>query len=144
NKSPEERLIELIAKSVAPASWAWEDGKGTIDYFPVSQALVVNQTADIHEQIAELLETLRHFKSKNVGCTEKRACMLGCGMPCGKVAGSEVQVTGLLKACRLALTCGDHSKACELARQAQALDAARVAADPVAYKMHLLALRRDA
>jgi hypothetical protein len=57
--------------------------------------------------------------------------------------GLDRQVSGLMKACHLALSCGKHVYAAELARQANALDPARVAADPVVYKMHLLALNRD-
>src|SRR5262249_19850765 len=46
---------------------------------------------------------------------------------------------GLMKACRLAAEAGDMSRAADLARQAHALDPARVEADPLVYKMHLLA-----
>jgi hypothetical protein len=66
-----------------------------------------------------------------------------CGMRCGPVPGVAQQVTGLMKACRLALGCGEYAKAQQLAREAHALDAERVAADPVVCKVHLLALKRD-
>jgi hypothetical protein len=57
--------------------------------------------------------------------------------------GVHEQVEGLMQACRLAAEAGHHAKAAELARQAYALDAERVMADPLVYKMHLLALKRD-
>ncbi len=54
--------------------------------------------------------------------------------------GIEQQVKGLMKACRLLMNEGLHEQAAELARQAFALDPERVAADPLIYKMHLLAV----
>ncbi len=57
--------------------------------------------------------------------------------------GVAEQVEGLMQACRLCAEAGRHAKAAELARQAYALDAERVMADPLVYKMHLLALKRD-
>ncbi len=56
-----------------------------------------------------------------------------------KPAGVEQQVSGLMKACRLLVNEGLHEQAAELARQAYALDPERVMADPLVYKMHLLA-----
>ncbi len=53
--------------------------------------------------------------------------------------GVEQQVGGLMKACHLLMNEGLHEQAAELARQAFALDPERVMADPLVYKMHLLA-----
>jgi hypothetical protein len=53
--------------------------------------------------------------------------------------GVEQQVNGLMKACRLLMNEGLHEQAAELARQAFAMDPERVMADPLIYKMHLLA-----
>jgi hypothetical protein len=53
--------------------------------------------------------------------------------------GVEQQINGLMKACRLLMSEGLHEQAAELARQAFALDPERVLADPLIYKMHLLA-----
>lgn len=60
-----------------------------------------------------------------------------------RARGVHEQVEGLMQACRLAAEAGHHAKAAELARQAYALDAERVMADPLVYKMHLLARKRD-
>lgn len=83
---------------------------------------------------------------EKAGGSKKEACSRGCGepdeVPC-QVAGVAVEVTGLLKACHLALGCGNYAKATQLAREAYALDAERVAADPVIYKMHLLTCKMD-
>lgn len=54
-----------------------------------------------------------------------------------KQAGIEEQVTGLLKACYHAIEEGHFEKASDLARQAHALDAERVAGDPLMYKFGL-------
>jgi hypothetical protein len=69
-----------------------------------------------------------------------------CGSACPKCealhaehAGIEEQVNGLMKACYLALEEGRFDKAAELAREAHALDPARVEGDPLIYKMQLLA-----
>ena len=56
-----------------------------------------------------------------------------------KAPGVEQQVSGLMKACRLLVHEGLHAQAAELARQAFAMDPERVMADPLIYKMHLLA-----
>ncbi|MGH7172278.1 MAG: hypothetical protein ACRELG_18535 [Gemmataceae bacterium] len=53
--------------------------------------------------------------------------------------GVEPMVCGLMKACHLLMNQGMQHQAAELARQAYALDPQRVAADPLIYKMHLLA-----
>jgi hypothetical protein len=55
---PEEELIDLIRKTIQPISWRENGGRGTIDYFPTSQSLVVYQTPDIQKQIADLLAAL--------------------------------------------------------------------------------------
>ena len=70
------------------------------------------------------------------------ACCMPCEAPC-KVPGVDEEVTDLMKACHLALSCGRYAKAAQLAREASALDAKRVAADPIVYKMHILALKMD-
>jgi hypothetical protein len=71
-----------------------------------------------------------------------------CPAPCARAqalhamhhkAGIHEQVRGLMKACHLALAEGRHDKAADLARQAHALDPQTVEADPVVYKLHLLA-----
>jgi hypothetical protein len=54
-------------------------------------------------------------------------------------SGVEEQVRDLMKAYQLLMCEGLHEQAAELARQAFALDSERVMADPLFYKMHLLA-----
>jgi len=62
----EELLINLIQSTIAPDSWIDVGGKGTIKYFPIGLALVVNQTQDIQEQVADLLGALRRLQELEV------------------------------------------------------------------------------
>ncbi len=55
----EERLMSLIMEKVAPHTWSNVGGPGTVQYFPLGQALVVNQTQEVQEQVYELLQGLR-------------------------------------------------------------------------------------
>jgi RNA polymerase sigma-70 factor (ECF subfamily) len=57
-----ETLIRLITRSIKPASWDMMGGSGTIDYYPLGQALVVSQTPDVQEQIADFLAMLRRLR----------------------------------------------------------------------------------
>jgi hypothetical protein len=52
-------LIEVITKTVEPNSWATEGGAAAITYFAEGQSLVVSQSADVQEQVRQLLEELR-------------------------------------------------------------------------------------
>jgi hypothetical protein len=65
-KTCEADLIELIQTAVAPHTWAGAGGRGTLDYFPLGMTLVASQTADAHEQIADLLQTLRKVQDREV------------------------------------------------------------------------------
>jgi type II secretory pathway component GspD/PulD (secretin) len=62
----EETLIKLITSTVSPRSWTNMGGPGTIDYFPYSMALVINQSSDIQEQIQDLLASLRRLQDQEV------------------------------------------------------------------------------
>lgn len=62
----EDLLIKLVSNTVAPNSWDEMGGSGHIEYFPLGMALVVNQTPDIQEQIAELLTALRRLQDQEV------------------------------------------------------------------------------
>jgi type II secretory pathway component GspD/PulD (secretin)/tetratricopeptide (TPR) repeat protein len=62
----EDVLIKLITNTIAPQSWASVGGQGTIDFYPLGMALVINQTPDIQEQVAELLAALRRLQDQEV------------------------------------------------------------------------------
>jgi hypothetical protein len=59
----EDVLLRVITSTIEPNSWSEVGGKGTIQYFPLGMALVINQTQDIQEQIAYLLTALRRAQA---------------------------------------------------------------------------------
>ena len=67
-------IIEIATNAIAPESWSKAGGKGTIDFFPLGEAVVVCQTPDCQEQVAELLQALRLSIGKEVGgcCPEQQ------------------------------------------------------------------------
>jgi type II secretory pathway component GspD/PulD (secretin) len=62
----EEALINLITSTINPKSWAGMGGPGTIEYYPMSYGLVINQAPDIQEQVADLLTALRRLQDQEV------------------------------------------------------------------------------
>ncbi len=60
------QLIALIKNTISPSSWSDVGGPGTIDYFPLGMALVINQTLDIQEQVQQLLDALRKLQDLEV------------------------------------------------------------------------------
>jgi Flp pilus assembly secretin CpaC len=67
----EDMLIKLITNTIAPHSWAEQGGSGTIDFHPLTMALVVNQTPDIQDQIQDLLNALRRLIDQEVAVEVK-------------------------------------------------------------------------
>jgi len=57
--SLEEWLIRFITSTIAPDTWSDVGGEGTIEYYPLGLALIVNQTADVQEQIEDVLAAVR-------------------------------------------------------------------------------------
>lgn len=52
-------LISAIVRAVKPKSWSGNGGSAAIDYFPLTQSLVVKQTAAGHRQVRVAIRTLR-------------------------------------------------------------------------------------
>ena len=61
-----DTLIELITTTIAPQSWDEVGGPGSISGFDTNLSLVVSQTQEVHEQIADLLEQLRRLQDLQV------------------------------------------------------------------------------
>lgn len=57
-----EQLMKLITGMVRPYSWDGMGGAGKVEYFDLGSALVVNQTADVIKEVADLLEALRRLQ----------------------------------------------------------------------------------
>jgi hypothetical protein len=62
----EDRLIQVITSTIQPDSWAARGSRGTIDYFPLTMSLVINQTAGVQEQVANMLTALRRQQDLEV------------------------------------------------------------------------------
>ena len=61
-----DTLIELITTTIAPDSWDEVGGAGAIEPFPINLSLVISQTQEVHEQIADLLDQLRRLQDLQV------------------------------------------------------------------------------
>ncbi|HEX4130456.1 MAG TPA: hypothetical protein VHZ24_10450 [Pirellulales bacterium] len=59
-------LIELITGTIAPQTWSDVGGAGAVKEFAGNLSLVISQTQEVHEQIAELLEQLRRLQDLQV------------------------------------------------------------------------------
>jgi RNA polymerase sigma factor (sigma-70 family) len=51
-------LIRVIQGTIEPKTWSSKGGAGTIDYHPLTNALVINQSPEIQEKIQGFLETI--------------------------------------------------------------------------------------
>lgn len=67
----ESELMSLVQSSIAPQTWKEYDGAGTIEYYPLGMALVVNQTLEVQGEIRDLLTALRRLQEVEV-CIEMR------------------------------------------------------------------------
>ncbi|HEX5103905.1 MAG TPA: hypothetical protein VFV87_08855, partial [Pirellulaceae bacterium] len=61
-----DSLIELITTTISPDSWDEVGGPGSISGFDTNLSLVVSQTQEVHEQLADLLEQLRRLQDLQV------------------------------------------------------------------------------
>ncbi len=61
-----DSLIELITSTIAPTTWTESGGSGSIAPFETNLTLVVSQTQEVHEQIADLLQQLRRLQDLQV------------------------------------------------------------------------------
>ncbi|HZZ30306.1 MAG TPA: hypothetical protein VFE46_20070 [Pirellulales bacterium] len=61
-----DTLIDLITSTIAPQSWSEMGGPGTIQGYDTNLSLVVSQTQEVHEQIADLLAQLRKLEDLQV------------------------------------------------------------------------------
>jgi len=61
-----DTLIDLITSTISPQTWSEMGGPGTIQGFDTNLSLVVSQTQEVHEQIADLLVQLRKLQDLQV------------------------------------------------------------------------------
>jgi type II secretory pathway component GspD/PulD (secretin) len=60
------QLKKLVTSMVRPHTWEGLGGSGSIEYYDIGGALVVNQTADVILEVAQLLESLRRLQDLSV------------------------------------------------------------------------------
>ncbi len=61
-----DSLIDLIKSTVKPTTWDDVGGPGSIAPFETNLSIVVSQTQEVHEEIADLLEQLRRLQDLQV------------------------------------------------------------------------------
>jgi general secretion pathway protein D len=61
-----QSLIDLIQNTVAPQTWNTVGGQGAIQPFATNLSLVISQTQEVHEEIADLLVQLRRLQDLQV------------------------------------------------------------------------------
>ena len=66
SQTMEEMLIKLLTSTISPQAWNNMGGPGTIEYFPLTMSLVINQSPDIQEQVSDLLTALRRLQDQEV------------------------------------------------------------------------------
>src|SRR5204863_3496845 len=84
-KTVEADLIKKLTAAVEPTSWSGLGGQGTIEYFPVGMALVVNATPTVHRAIEKYLDDVRQiqdtqFQIKVVVATASDAALERMGL----------------------------------------------------------------
>jgi type II secretory pathway component GspD/PulD (secretin) len=71
NGTLERELIRLITNTIKPDSWMAQGGEGSIEYFPLGLALVINQSPEVIEEVERLLESLRKLQDLEVSIEVK-------------------------------------------------------------------------
>jgi beta-lactamase regulating signal transducer with metallopeptidase domain len=61
-----ESLVNLLETTIAPSSWSSAGGEGSIAISASNFSLIIRQTADIHEQIADIFEQLRRLQDVQI------------------------------------------------------------------------------
>jgi type II secretory pathway component GspD/PulD (secretin) len=70
-----DKLMELVKGAVAADTWRDVGGQGTIQYFPMGMALVINQAPEVQEEVKQLLDSLRKLQDLQVA-VELRAVLV--------------------------------------------------------------------
>jgi hypothetical protein len=65
-KTLEAQLIKSITTTVHPKSWKSAGGAGTLEYFPLGMALIVNAVPDVHKELAKYLDHVRQMNDLQI------------------------------------------------------------------------------
>lgn len=61
-----DTLMNLVQETISPDSWEEAGGPGRISPFPLNLSLIVSQTQEVHQQLADLLAQLRRLQDLQV------------------------------------------------------------------------------
>ena len=61
-----QSLIDLIQTTVVPDTWEALGGPSTMSEYPQNLSLVISTTSDVHDQISDLLESLRRLQNLQI------------------------------------------------------------------------------
>jgi general secretion pathway protein D len=125
----ENHLIQLIEQTIQPKTWDAKGGAGIIDYYPITMSLAISQTAAAHEEIAELLASLRReldtqvsVEVRFISVSEESMGRLGMNCPAGDKKCQEKKET-----CEAKGSCTKASSAgCDDAQPVKFLSAVEV------------------
>lgn len=67
-----ETLVDLITTTIAPSSWSNVGGECSISISASNFSLLIRQTNDVHEQIADLVEQLRRLQDVQIILSAER------------------------------------------------------------------------
>jgi Bacterial type II and III secretion system protein len=65
-KTCERELIKKIITTIEPKSWSGAGGTGSIEYYPLGVALVINHTPEVQAAVARYLDSLRKLQDLQV------------------------------------------------------------------------------
>jgi hypothetical protein len=116
---PVKRLMDLLQDTTAPWSWACKGGRGTIEFDAKTQNLIVNQTTDVQEQVADMFGALRRLSGETGKRERQHADAIGQFQADFRAARYEEAKLDALRA--LAAMPGDPVAAALLHQAAEAL-----------------------
>lgn len=64
-----QSLIDVITSTVSPTMWEG-NGPGDIDSYPITRSISFAQTEDVHEEVNELLSSLRRVRDQQVAAVK--------------------------------------------------------------------------
>jgi hypothetical protein len=84
-KTLEAQLIKSITTTVSPKSWKAAGGTGTLEYYPIGMALIVNAVPEVHTALAKYLDHVRQMNDLQIQVeikvvTMSSAALAGSGL----------------------------------------------------------------
>ncbi len=92
----EKHLMDLITRTIKPHTWSCQGGPAMMDYYPLGMALIITADPAMHEQIQELLQSLRRLQDVSVAM-EVRVISLADGF--AERIGLDCNLNGLGNPC---------------------------------------------